>query len=82
MDFKLNINLTDKDYQDLNVFLLLRSKTGADGIKTVRKMLFIFPFLISVMVFAVQCILREGLFVDTLIDLIPMWVIFLVLQLL
>ena len=82
MDFKLNINLTDKDYQDLNVFLLLRSKTGADSIKTVRKMLFIFPFLISVIFFDVQCILREGLFVDTLIDLIPMWVIFLVLQLL
>ncbi|MGN0494202.1 MAG: YcxB family protein [Acutalibacteraceae bacterium] len=77
MPFKLNIFLTDKDYYEINKFTITNLRYG-------KKLLLFMRILFAVMVFfvPVTAFISDGITNETVMNVIPSFILLLILELL
>ena len=76
MIFKFNVELSDKDYLDYNIFWTLKSPYGKKQMMQYRIILTVFFVVIS---FVFLCGGRFS--IDSFIGIVPYWIVFVLIQL-
>ena len=75
MHFKFNINLTDKDYLDYNIFWMLKSPYGKKQIITFR-----IVFIVLVGAISILSLCGGGFSKEAFIGIIPYFILLVILQ--